>query len=275
MITLDTTLTTMKESSDPFFVELYVLSLVSGELYFTSADVDIQYFIPGTSTVVTYIAQPLERGEIKASVDSRVDSCSITISDVTNEFLSALFESFDFRGSNVDIYEIAYPGSLGNSNAYTQMFAGYIDAPSLDCSKATFSATLKARSPNLETYRTVSATCNAWFGDADECGVTQATKTTTVGTGSTQVTLYSTAITETANYWKSGVCTIGFESKKIIASTVGSVTVEYPFYSVPSVGLNFNISSGCDKTATDCKKWNNLTSFSGFPAVVFEYSVKT
>jgi hypothetical protein len=275
MITLPVSLSTMKDLDSVFFVDLYVMKLISGSLYFNNADVKIPWFIPGTTTLVDYTPVPFERGELKQSVDNRVDNCSIKVSNVTDDFTSALFQSFDFRGSDVDIYQIAYPDSLGVASAYKQAFAGYIDAPSLDMSTGTFEATLKARMPNLETYRTCKGACNAWFGDADECGATQDTKTSTVATGSTQLTIYDAAITEAAGYWKSGVCVIGFESKKIISSAVGSITVEFPFYSVPSVGTSYTIVTGCDKTQTDCKRHSNIKNFSGFPAVIFQYQVIT
>jgi len=275
MITLPVTLSTMKDSDSVFFIELYVIKLISGSLYFNNSDIKIPWFIPGTSTPVDYIPEPIERGELKQSVDNRVDNCNIKISNITDDFTSALFQSFDFRGSDVDIIQIAYPGSLGKPEEYKHTFAGYIDAPSLDMSTGTFEALLKARIPNLETYRTVKGSCNAWFGDADECGIVQDTKTAMVVGGTTQLTIYSAAINEPINHWASGVCTIGFESKKIISSAVGSVTVEFPFYSVPVVGTEFNIVTGCDKTKTDCKRHGNLTNFTGFSAVVFEYQVKS
>lgn len=265
----------MKDSDSVFFVELYVIKLISGSLYFCNVDEEIHWFIPGTSTPVTYTPEPIDRGELKSSVDNRVDSCTITVSNVTDDFTSAMFQSFDFRGSSVDIYTICYPDSLGNPQAYTQVFAGYIDQPSLDMSKATFEAALKARMPNLETYRTIRNSCGSWFSDPEECCATQATKTTTVGTGSTQTTIYSSEFTESADHWKNGVCIIGFESKKIIASAVGSVTVDFPFYTVPSQGTPVTVLSGCDKTLADCKRHGNAVNFGGFPAIVYEYTTKT
>jgi hypothetical protein len=142
-------------------------------------------------------------------------------------------------------------------------------------SSATFTASIVQRMPNLESYRTVSQNCDAWFGDPDECGATRVTQTGTIGANSTQYTIYDSSITQVADYWKGGVCTIGFESKKIISSTVGSITVDYPFYSTPTTGTNYSITNGCDHTQANCKLYNNLKNFGGFPVVNLEYSVKS
>jgi len=275
MIILPVIISDAKDKDIVFFIELYRIQLASGAIYFNNSDIDIPFYIQGTETPVTYLSNPIERGDLKQSVDNRVDNCTIKVNNVTDDFTNLLFGSFDFRGSNVDILQISYPNSLGNPTAYKHTFAGYIDTPSLDESTKTFEATLKARSPNLETYRTVKGTCNAWFGDTDECGVAQESKASTVHAGSTQYTIYDPVITEASGHWNNGVLTIGFESKKIVSSAVGLVTVEFPFYSVPAVGTVYSMVTGCDHTKNDCKRHSNLTNFSGFPAVVFEYQVKT
>jgi len=275
MIILPTTIADMKDSDSVFFIDLYVLKLISGTLYFSACDVDIDWYIPGTTTAVTYSAQPIEREVLKSTVDNRVDTTTIRISNATDEFTSALLQSFDFRGSDVEILQIAYPGSLSDPEAYNYRFLGYIDAPSLDMSKGTFEAQLKAKLPNLESCRTVMKSCNAWFGDSEECGATKVSITSTVATGSTQNVIYSAGLGQSDNYWKNGVITIGYESKKVISSTSGSVTVEYPFFSAPEIGTSFTIVTGCDKTQTDCSRWNNLANYSGFPSISLEYIIKT
>lgn len=275
MIILPTKLSTMKDSSSVFFIDLYVLHLASGDLHIAAADITIPWYSPGTTTPVIYKPQPIEREALKQTVDNRVDTMTIRISNVTDDFTSALFQSFDFRGSEVEIIRIAYPDSLGDPDAYQYVFPGYIDAPSLDMSKGTFEAQLKTKMPNYDSCRTVMKSCNAWFGDPDECGVTQVNHSSTVGANSTQYTIYDTSLTQAANYWKSGVCIIGFEAKKVISSAVGSITVEYPFYSVPAVGVSYTVVTGCDKSQTDCRRWGNLTNYSGFPSISTEYLIKT
>lgn len=275
MIELPIVMSEMKEKYSVFFIDLYVIHLASGDLHIAAADENIPFYIPGATTEVTYSAQPIEREVLKSTADSKVNTVTIRIANVSDDFTTALFQSFDFRGSEVEILQIAYPDSLGDPEAYRLAFPGYIDAPSLDMSKATFEAQLKTKMPNYETCRTVMKACGVWFGDADECGATQETQSGTVGANSTQTTIYDSSITQAANYWRNGVCTIGFESKKIISSTVGSITVEYPFYSTPAVGTSYTIVSGCDHTQTDCSRHGNLVNYGGFPSISTEYLIKS
>ena len=270
---LPTKISAMKDSDSVFFIDLYVLHLISGDLHFAACDEPINFYSPGTTTVVTYSAQPIERDVLKATVDNKVDTTKITISNATEEFTSALLQSFDFRGSDVEIIQIAYPDSLTDPTAYRYVFLGYIDAPSIDMGKATFEAQLKVKIPNLESNRTVGKPCNAWFGDAEECGVTQVVGSGTCEPNSTQNIIYYYGFTG-STYWLNGVITIGYESKKIISQGDGWVQVEYPFFSSPT-NHYFTIVTGCDKTQTDCKRWNNLSNYSGFPSINTEFLIKT
>jgi hypothetical protein len=273
MIILPAKLSEMKDSDSVFFIDLYKLSFPTGNLYMCACDTDISFYIPGTSTPVTYMAQPIERGELTQTSDSKLDNVEIGISDASEAFLNALFDTYDFRGYDIDIYQIAYPGSLGNSDQYKWVFHGYIDSPSLDMSTATFKATLKAYMPNQISCRTFMSPCNAWFGDSEECGAYFDIKSGTVGVNSNQYVIYDPARIESGNYWKNGVITIGFESKRIISSSPGLIVVEYPFYNTPTG--TYTIQNGCDHTQTDCIRHNNLLNYSGFPGVPYEYVART
>jgi Phage conserved hypothetical protein BR0599./Uncharacterized conserved protein (DUF2163). len=274
-VVLPVTLANMKDKYEVFFVDVYVITLATGVLHYTNLDVPVEWYVPGTSTPMTYEPIPIQRGSLKQTLDNKIDNLTLTISDASNAFMNALLQSFDFRGSQVDIYQIAYPDSLSNKDAYKYVFSGYIDAPSLDMDKATFSTTLTQRMVNTEAGRIVGVNCNAWFGDSDECGATKGIKTSTVKSSSTQYVIYDNSITETAGYWKNGTITISYETKKILSSAVGSVTVEFPFYSTPTVGTSYTMSTGCDHTYTDCTRHNNTSNFGGFPAVALDYMIKT
>ena len=275
MITLPQSLADMKDSSSVFFIDLYVLHLATGNIYLSACDTDVKWYIPYTGTPVTYIAQPIERGDFKQSVDDKVDNVDIRISNATDDFSSALFNSFDFRGSDVDIIQIAYPASLNDPLAFKHVFCGYMDNPSLDMKSATFQTSLKAKVPNMQSCRSLMLSCNAWFGDPDECGITLDSKTSTLAAECTQTIFYDSSRTEGTNYWKNGVVTIGFESKKVVSSANGSITVEYPFFSAPKVGTSYTVTNGCDKSKTDCIRHGNLQNYSGFMGIPFEYQVKT
>lgn len=265
----------MKESDSVFFVELYIMHAVTGDLYMAAFDVDIDWFIPNTTQKVTYVALPIQRGSIAKYDDDKIDNVDIQISDVTKEFSSALFNSFDLRGTMVDIIQIAYPDSLEDGSQYRSAFSGYIDSPSLDEASGVFKMSLMAIVPNVSNCRKLSLSCNAWFGDSEECGAVVSTHNGTVQMGSTQNVIYDSALQQAENYWKNGVITIGFESRKIKSSTAGNVVTEYPFFSIPPIGTSFSLQNGCDKSYADCNRHNNTRNFSGFPAIPFDIVVKS
>jgi hypothetical protein len=249
--------------------------MVTGDLFMCANDVDIPWYIPYTSTPALYAAQPIKRGTLSQSTDDKIDNMSIEISNVTRQFSSALFQSFDFRGTKVDVIQIAYPVSIGVPGAFKHVFRGYIDTPGLNEKEGTFTATIMQEIPNMKSCRSLMLTCNAWFGDAEECGAQVTTMNNSVGVGSTQNIIYHANDYTQPDYFKSGTCSIGYESKKIIASTSTSITVEYPFFTVPATGLAVNYVNGCDRTHPDCIRHNNSQNFSGFLSVPFEFAIRS
>ena len=277
MVTLPVVLSEMKDKLSVFFIELYVVTLPTGVLYYAACDESITWFIPGTTTSVSYMAVPIEREEVKENVNDVDNKVTLRISNVTDEFTSALMQGYDFRGCDVDIYQIAYPDSITDKDAYYYLYSGIIDAPSLDCGKATFEMSLCKRIPNLHSERTISINCNAWFGDDDECGAVKNSITGTTKTTSTSTIIYANNIGTSTTTWKNGTLTIGYESKKVktCGSTngVGWVKVEYPFYE-DTVGKSFSLTQGCDRTPSECARYNNTKNYGGFPSVSLNYGIK-
>lgn len=274
--TLDSTLAARKESSTVSFCDLYVIHLSSGEIYYTSNDVDITWYKPGTSTVQTYQAQPIQRGKLTQTSDDKVDSVDLTISDITKDFSSAMLSSFDFRGVYVSIYQIDRIASVGKPTAFKYVFYGFMDTPGLDESTGTFTCTLLQDIPNQTHCRTMMLTCNAWFGDSEDCGAAIDTRSSVVATGSTSKTIVHAADSTGENYWINGVITIGYESRQIKSSNSTSITVDIPFFSTPITGATISYTNGCNKSYTDCKRHNNTKNYSGFLAIpLTEYVVTT
>ena len=275
-VALDSTIATRKESSTVSFCDLYVIHLVSGEIYYTNNDVDITWYIPGTSTPQTYQAQPIQRGKLTQTSDDKVDSVDLQISDITQDFSSAMLSSFDFRGVYVSIYQIDRLASLGKPTAYKYVFYGFMDTPGLDESTGTFTCTLLQDVPNQTHCRTMMLTCNAWFGDSEECGATVDTRTSTVAAGSTSKTIVHAADSTGENYWINGVITIGYESRQIKSSNSTSITVDIPFFSTPITNAAISYTNGCNKSYTDCKRHNNTKNYSGFLSIpLTEYVITT
>lgn len=273
MITLPTQISNMKDSSEIFFVDLYVLHCLTGDLYFAALDEDVHWYIPGTTTPVTYIAMPIKRGSVTHSDDDKISNMDIQISNVTQEFSSQMFGSFDFRGTMVEILQIAYPGSLTSGQQFRYVFYGYLDNPSLDESKALFGATVVSVLPNMKPHRVFSLSCSAWFGDPEECGATKHTATGTASLSSTVDRIYVDGAGDLSQ-WLHGTVTIGFETKRIIATGGGYVDLEYPFFSSPA-GQQFTAAQGCDHTLTTCKRYGNERNYNGFLGIPWLYTVKT
>ena len=276
MIKLDSTLATAKEKSTVSFCDLYVIHLKTGEIYYTNNDVNINWYIPGTSTPQVYQAQPINRGKLTQTTDDKVDSVDLQISDITKDFSSALLSSFDFRGAYVSIYQIHRRDSIGKPEAYKSVFYGFMDSPGLDESAGTFTCTLLQDVPNQTHCRTMMLTCNAWFGDADECGAHLDTRTSTVSAGSTSKVIVHPADNTAENYWINGTITIGYESRQVKASTSTTITVDIPFFSSPITGVAMSYTNGCNKSYSDCKRHANTRNYSGFLAIpTTEYTVVT
>ena len=261
-----------KEKLSTFMIELYIFRLATGPLYFAACDEDIPYFIPGTTTPVNYQSIPIEREDISTSVDGTVDSTSIKVFNVDDAFTVALFSGLDFTNKIVDIITITYPESLTDSDAYTHDFRGFMDSPKLVRKEGTFAVDLKSPMPDGIPGRTFMLSCNAEFGDPDECGASLDIQSGTVGASSTMHRIYL-AQSRDDGYWKDGEITIGNESRNIEDSIGNIVYLRYPFFYAPTG--QYHVSRGCDKTVASCKLRNNNANYSGFPAIPWELIVKT
>jgi uncharacterized phage protein (TIGR02218 family) len=254
-----------KESYENFFITLMEIYLKTTTLRFAICDIDVEF--DGN----TYISFPVQIDAIKETVDSKRDSTTITLSDVTDDFKNYVLSGYDFRSSIVNIFEIHYPESLSDNTALNIMFYGEIDAPSMDDAKSTFKASVKDRMPNYTTGRTLMLSCNADFADPDECGATKVTHSGVVQSGSTQ-THINIDISKPNGFWRYGILTIGGQSIKIKDSVGTQIITEYPFYVMPTGA--YTVEQGCSKTFTWCKnQFNNGMNYSGAPSIPFELKV--
>ena len=275
-ITLDPVMESAKDSYETSFCDLYVLHLSSGEIYLTNNDIDINWYIPGTSTPQIYGATPIQRGKLTQTKDDRIDNVDLVISDVGHMFSSAILSSFDLRGTYISIYQIDRHKSIGSPTSYKEVFYGFIDTPSLDESARTFSCSLLQDIPNQTNLRTMGLSCQAWFGDSQECGAAFDKRNGTVNTSSTANTIVHANDSTGENYWLNGVITIGYESRQVKASTAFTITVDIPFFSIPAAGLAYSIQNGCDKSVQDCSRHHNNQNFGGFLAIpLTEYLATT
>lgn len=249
------------------FVELYNFHLKNGDVYFAACNIDI----PFDNKI--YLAFPIERSQIKSTVDNKIDNTEIKVSNVDDVFTSALFQGYDFRGCMVDIIQIIYPDSLQDSSLFRWVFSGYMDTPVLNEKEKIFKVTLKANLPNLQVGRISMLSCNSEFADQINCFANKDLCAGTVQSGSDQNTIYIQQ-NRVDNYWRNGHITINYETRKIKSNVGNKIITEYPFSFKPN-GSTYTIERHCDKSFKNCKEFGQGQNFAGFPAIPFEQVIKT
>lgn len=260
MIILPVSMQKMKESGQTFFIELYALSMPTGDMvYMAATDEDITY------NGVKFIAVPFQRNEITRSMDNITDSCTISVGDVDWKLLAFVTNGWDFRGCNCTIVRIQYPDSLTDASIVQWVFSGRIDEPSF--SDNVFSCKLTSVFPEVQCpNRSFQLACNSEFGD-DECQMSLGTESVSATNVSGNVITLAKSYED--NYWKNGVVKCRGEARVIEQSSKNTITLNVNFLQDMDGSL-LELSRGCNKTTDDCKRFNNLAHYSGFPAIPFE-----
>lgn len=256
----------IKEQSSVFMIELYDIYLPNGNLHLAACDIDIVF------NGITYIGVPVQRDAVKSTTDTKVDNTKLTVSNFDNAFTVALFQGYNFLGCKCVIYQVPYPDALTDNTLIFPVFWGTLDAPVLNTKEATFQVDVVAPTTNLENARTMQLPCNNDFADGDACTASLSQVTGTVQGGSTVYDVYVQQY-EATNFRQFGLVTVGYETRAIIASSGNKITVEFPFYNVPTG--SYVLQCGCDKTTDSCDKFGQRGNYSGMLGVPFEYSVKS
>lgn len=256
-----------KEQGSSFFIELYNIYLKTGTIRICNCDVVIAF------NGFDYYPVPIERGNIKNSVDAKIDNVDLKISDADNSKIAALMQGFDFRGRNVEIFRIQYPESLEDASIVLPIFYGYLDAPTYSNGEFTCSVVSSFPKSNLP-YRQTQYFCNNTFGD-ELCKLDKVTKTLDIDVAnSTPNVIKITGTTLQADFYKNGLITIGYETKLIKSNTGTEVTVVYPFQA-DELANKATISRNCDKTPETCSKYGNRKNYGGFLAIPKEFRIST
>lgn len=239
------------------------MHLRTGTVHIAATDKIINYNGRG------YISVPIKRESIQKSVDNVDNDVELKIADADNDKLAYLVNGFDFRGCVVEVRQILYPDSLENPDIVRYCFWGYIDEPCYDNGEFTFK--VKCRLPKLKVpRRSCGMNCNSQFGDT-LCGVSKDSQECYIyGWNETQNDI-KISISRDNDYWRDGVLVIDGESKPIMSNDGATIKVYYPFKQKLESGKKCYIERGCDRTKTTCQtRFNNLSHFSGFPAIPFE-----
>ena len=249
-----------RNSTAPFFVELYVLELRTGVTYIAACDEDIEY--DGD----IYIAVPFSRDDIVRSADNLFDETSIRLGDVDDTKLAYILSGFDFRGCRVGIMRIQYPDSLKDPRIVLPVFVGYLDSPSYGDN--VFSCRLKSMFPMIKApRRAYQIQCNSNFGDVN-CGLNLSQKESVVKAVSGNKIYLQDSYA--ADFFRYGIAAIKGETRNVLASGGNCITVGMNFMQDNIVGKKIRLERGCDKTKECCRAMGNLKHFSGFPAIPFE-----
>jgi hypothetical protein len=259
MIVLPVSMQQMKDSNETFFIELYIINLPSGNIYLAATDEDIMF------NGKKYLAVPFQRQDITRSMDNITDSCTITLGDVGWGLLAYVTNGWDFRGGICTIFRIQYPDSLSDPSIVEWVFTGRIDEPSF--SDNTFSCKLVQVFPEVQCpNRSSQLACNSEFGD-DECKVSLGAASVKITGTQSNGSVIVLAKSFPDKYWQNGVISCGGEARNISVSSGDKITVNVNFLQNPIVGKTAELRRGCNKTVDDCKRFNNLKNYGGFPAI--------
>lgn len=256
-----------KEQDSSFFIELYNIYLKTGTIRICNCDTSIIF------NGLNYYPVPIERGNIKNSVDAKINNVDLKISDADNSKVAALMQGFDFRGRNVEILRIQYPDSIADNSIVFPVFYGYLDAPTYSNGEFTCSVISSFPKSNVP-YRQTQYFCNNTFGD-ELCKLDKAVRTIDIDiANSTPTVIKIVGTTLQADYYKNGLLTIGYETKLIKSNSSNTITVIYPFQA-DDLANTATISRNCDKTPETCSKYNNRQNYGGFLAIPKEFRVST
>ena len=261
---LPVSMATAKEQYSSFFIEIYIIRLLTGVIRLCNCDEEIVF------DGEIYSPVPIQRGTIKSTVDAKIDNVELKIADADKSKVAALLSGFDFRGKMVDIYKILYPDSLSDSNIVFHRFTGKLDTPTY--SNGEFTCIVKSAFPKIETpTRKTQYCCQNDFGDST-CGLSKSILGVTIDVANstpTRLKLANPSVT-TTNYYKNGLVTMGYETKLIKENTAdGYIVSYYPFLS--DISTQATLRRNCNKTPEMCLGYNNRHKYTGFLSVPKEY----
>lgn len=258
-----------KESDSSFFIELYNIYLKTGVIHICNTDVEI------TFNDIVYYPVPIQRGNVKTTVDSKIDNMDLKISDADNSKVSALMNGFDFRGRIVEIFRIQYPESLEDSDIIIPIFRGKLDAPSY--SNGEFTCIVKSAFPkNHIPMRTTQYFCNNTFGDSlckKNKKILNCKITRIISENKVEIQLDDNSQSISTNEYENGLITVGYETKLISSNTTNTITTKYPFIYEMQINDKATISLNCNKTPEMCAKYNNRENYGGFLAIPKEFRI--
>jgi len=244
-------------------IELYEVYLDQSTLYLTTHDQNVEF------DDEVWIALGLQRSPIRTNVETRVDECTVSLDNVTRE-LSALIAQTEFVGRRMRIQKV-FLDLLDDPMHAVVVFDGFMDEPVI--SQEVLRVTVRSRMDTLTVQtprRTYRRLCNWKFG-SPECGIDIASVTVSGTVDSVSqdgLTITDSDRNEAEGHFVDGVMTIDGESRLVVASDEGEITLEYPF-TEDVTGKSYTLRRGCNKSYDEScvARFNNGANFGGFVSV--------
>lgn len=257
-------------------IELYQVYLDEETLYLARHHDAIDFF-DEAGNPTTYHGAAISRGDIKTNVDTKVNTCDVTIGNVNKE-MSAYIAATEFRKRRLVIWKV-FQDALSSVDDAIKMFDGVMDEPRIAEHGLSITVTdrLNVFQKKVPT-RLYQLQCPWLFGE-EGCFKTVPTSTalTIDSISSDGLTVNSAEITEDAGYWSFGSFTSGSIDRVIDSSATGSVTLDYPLPASIEAGASFDLKAGCDKTYNGghgCTYWSNTDQYGGFRSLPVIESVR-
>ncbi|MBI4227670.1 MAG: phage BR0599 family protein [Candidatus Omnitrophica bacterium] len=287
---LPAALVTEKGKPQVEVAELFDFILDTQTLKFTSYTRDVSFY-DLTGAAATYTAIPIAREGADTNLDMRADAIRIAVDNVTKA-MSSYIANNEFRGRRLVIRRV-FTNLLSAPTYYQPVFDGVMDRPLIGNTRAQIEAVSRLGFlARLGPRRMYQLRCNWRFAVAPPdsgCanGIAAATlKDTrtaqTVDSGSTPTVIQDAARAEAANYWKIGIATftggtaanVG-QKRRVVASAVGSFTVDVALPAAPAAGDAYDLERDCDLSFEDCRdRFANTQNFGGFPSIPMELVYK-
>lgn len=277
-------LTNLLASRQFLYVDCYTITLKNGDVIrCTNAQRDLVVVPLGGGVRVTYSSQGPKISGVKlnVAVGMQVDEQDVqidflptdTIQNKTYPWLF-LFGRFDGAVITRDRY---FAQTWGNGNTTTdwvgctRMFSGKLSTiDEIGRSYVKFKVKSDLVYLNIQMPRALyQPSCIHTVYDAG-CTLDRMTKQTlgTFGAGSTQRTIYwagAAAVHQGGTFWV--VSGAGVTMVRTIGAVVvgSSLTLNNPLEELPSIGTQFEVYEGCDRTLARCTVLNNTANHKAFP----------
>lgn len=267
---INTTMENEKDAAANKPIELFIVELDEQTLCFCDYTENIDFY-DKNGNQQTYEAVAISRGDVQTSIDTKVDEVQVSVDNVDLS-MSAYEASSRINGRKMTIWKV-FLDHLDDPDNYIFIFSGRMDAPAITQQKMSVNVVSELDTLDVQLPRRKFQTQCNWQFASEECGIDidQYIQTGTVDSISSDgLTITDSDRTESDDYWKYGILTIGEEEQLVRSNSNGDIIVEFPFTNA-SAGDSYQIEPGCSKARDDndngCSRYNNTDRYGGFVSI--------